>query len=100
MSIQSLLNEKPFHNEPGFAVERVGWEVKSYNDIIRHETVRVAVCDVLERSSYASELMYDNLISIFSFFPSGKLLGVPFWNFMNITFRRLNDVRVTLMGSQ
>ena len=52
------MNEKPFHNEPGFDKERLGWEVKSYNDVIRHESIRVAVCDVLERKSYPSELLY------------------------------------------
>lgn len=52
------MNEKPFHNEPGFSKERLGWEVKSYNDVIRHESIRVAVCDVLERKSYPSELLY------------------------------------------
>lgn len=57
VSIQSLMNEKPFHNEPGFAVERFGWEVESYNNIIRHETIRVAVCDVLEKKTYPNELV-------------------------------------------
>ena len=51
------MNDKPFHNEPGFAVERFGWEVQSYNDIIKHETLRVAVCDVLEKEAYPKELL-------------------------------------------
>ncbi|CAH1775779.1 unnamed protein product [Owenia fusiformis] len=48
ISIQSLLNEKPYHNEPGFEHERTGGDAKRYNDIIQHETLRVAVCDMLE----------------------------------------------------
>ncbi|XP_003390484.1 PREDICTED: ubiquitin-conjugating enzyme E2 Z-like [Amphimedon queenslandica] len=68
MSIQSLMNEKPFHNEPGFHKERLGWEVKSYNDIIRHETLRVAVCDVLERKSYPIELMEVVKLSFMQFY--------------------------------
>ncbi|WAR04213.1 UBE2Z-like protein [Mya arenaria] len=49
ISIQSLLNEKPYHNEPGFHVERNAGDAKRYNDIIRHETLRVGVCDMLEK---------------------------------------------------
>ncbi|XP_014672186.1 PREDICTED: ubiquitin-conjugating enzyme E2 Z-like [Priapulus caudatus] len=48
MSIQSLMNEKPYHNEPGFEQERHAGDCKRYNDCIRHETIRVAVCDMLE----------------------------------------------------
>lgn len=48
ISIQSLLNDKPYHNEPGFETERQPGDIQRYNDIIRHETLRVAVCDVLE----------------------------------------------------
>ena len=56
MSIQTLMNDNPIHNEPGFS-NRVGYEVKSYNDLIRHETLRVAVCDVLEGKPYPPEIM-------------------------------------------
>ncbi|ELU01875.1 hypothetical protein CAPTEDRAFT_169748 [Capitella teleta] len=48
ISIQSLLNEKPYHNEPGYEQERNSGDVERYNHIIRHETLRVAVCDMLE----------------------------------------------------
>jgi len=48
LSIQTLLNEKPFYNEPGFE-ESEGLDVKSemYNEIIRHETTRVAYLGML-----------------------------------------------------
>ena len=52
------MNEKPFHNEPGFVKQIGGWEVESYNDVVRHETLRVAVCDALERENYPKEHMY------------------------------------------
>jgi ubiquitin-conjugating enzyme E2 Z len=56
VSMQTLLNDKPYHNEPGH--ERGGeLKVKDYNDIIRHETLRVAVCDVLEHDLYPKDLM-------------------------------------------
>ncbi|XP_033625271.1 ubiquitin-conjugating enzyme E2 Z-like [Asterias rubens] len=42
------MNEKPYHNEPGFEQERQPGDCERYNDCIRHETIRVAVCDVLD----------------------------------------------------
>ncbi|XP_061701126.1 ubiquitin-conjugating enzyme E2 Z isoform X3 [Syngnathoides biaculeatus] len=48
ISIQSLMTEKPYHNEPGFEQEQHPGDSKTYNECIRHETVRVAVCDMLE----------------------------------------------------
>ncbi|KAL3837370.1 hypothetical protein ACJMK2_022732 [Sinanodonta woodiana] len=48
ISIQSLMNEKPYHNEPGFETERNAGDTQRYNDIIQHECLRVAVCDMLE----------------------------------------------------
>jgi len=49
LSIQSIMCEKPYHNEPGFEVG-VGdtKDASAYNDIIRHETVRIAVCDMCD----------------------------------------------------
>jgi len=61
VSIQSLMDDMPYHNEPGF--EKETWEqsrsrgasatqlaevTAKYNLKISHETVRIAVCDVLE----------------------------------------------------
>ncbi|XP_071507862.1 ubiquitin-conjugating enzyme E2 Z-like [Diadema antillarum] len=51
MSIQSLMNEKPYHNEPGFEQERQPGDCQRYNECIRHETIRVAVCDMVEHPS-------------------------------------------------
>ncbi|KAJ4450335.1 hypothetical protein ANN_01755 [Periplaneta americana] len=51
ISIQSLLNEKPYHNEPGFERERCPGDIGRYNDIIQHETLRVAVCGMLENET-------------------------------------------------
>ncbi|GFU41535.1 ubiquitin-conjugating enzyme E2 Z [Nephila pilipes] len=48
LSIQSLMNEKPYFNEPGFEKERNPGDSARYNQIIKHETLRVAVCDMLE----------------------------------------------------
>jgi len=43
ISIQSLMTDKPYHNEPGYERERAGGDVRRYNLIIQHETLRVAV---------------------------------------------------------
>lgn len=48
ISIQSLLTEKPYHNEPGFERERYPGDSKRYNEIIQHETIRVAVCGMID----------------------------------------------------
>ncbi|RWS31885.1 ubiquitin-conjugating enzyme E2 Z-like protein, partial [Leptotrombidium deliense] len=51
ISIQSLMNEEPYHNEPGYEKNKKkdsSQQVKNYNDIIVHETLRVAVCGMLE----------------------------------------------------
>ena len=46
LSIQSLMNAKPYHNEPGFEVARNPRDVEDYNDVIRHECLRAAVLDM------------------------------------------------------
>jgi len=49
ISIQSLMNDKPYHNEPGYERERNAGASRQYNLIVEHETVRVAVLEALER---------------------------------------------------
>mmetsp|Transcript_2885 Transcript_2885/g.7105 ORF Transcript_2885/g.7105 Transcript_2885/m.7105 type:complete len:444 (-) Transcript_2885:1256-2587(-) len=63
VSIQSLMDDQPYHNEPGFEKETLlehgskrGGKSQAaleeitgkYNQKIQHETMRIAVCDVLE----------------------------------------------------
>lgn len=45
LSIQSLMNEKPYHNEPGFEGINIV-DCNNYSECIRHETIRVAVCEM------------------------------------------------------
>jgi len=47
VSIQSLMNDRPYHNEPGFEVERYQGDAQAYNDVIRHETLRHAVLGMM-----------------------------------------------------
>ncbi|KAK4322981.1 hypothetical protein Pmani_006288 [Petrolisthes manimaculis] len=51
LSLQSLMNERPYHNEPGYEEERNIGDSERYNSIITHETLRVAVIQQLEGPS-------------------------------------------------
>lgn len=48
LSIQSLMNDAPYHNEPSFEADDGSGDVQRYNEKITHESVRVAVCEVME----------------------------------------------------
>lgn len=47
LSIQSLLNEYPLRNEPGFENE-LDSKCKMYNEILKYETFRVAILNILK----------------------------------------------------
>ncbi|CAF0970037.1 unnamed protein product [Adineta steineri] len=59
ISIQSLMSENPYHNEPGYEQERTSGDSKTYNEIIKHETLRVAVCEMLENQNSCPKQLYD-----------------------------------------
>ncbi|CAI9724717.1 Hypothetical predicted protein [Octopus vulgaris] len=70
ISIQSLMNDKPYHNEPGFEQERNVGDAKRYNDVIQHESLRVAVCDMLEeRCTCPQALRYCCCCYYYCYFP-------------------------------
>ncbi|KAF9974336.1 hypothetical protein BGZ73_002255 [Actinomortierella ambigua] len=48
LSIQSLMSDNPYRNEPGHDQEKDEKKLGPYNDKIRHETIRISVCDRLE----------------------------------------------------
>ncbi|KAG2461032.1 IF2B1 protein, partial [Polypterus senegalus] len=58
ISIQSLMTENPYHNEPGFEQERHPGDSRNYNECIRHETMRVAVCDMLDGKCPCPEALW------------------------------------------
>lgn len=115
VSIQSLLNDKPYHNEPGYHQVRNHGDVEKYNDIIVHETLRVAVCDALEaRHDYHTDLQEvkrQTFLSLYSYYSTtasemaGRLDGRPMmdpFNFNKGTFnfkhisKRLQTLKQTL----
>lgn len=49
VSVQSLLNENPLANEPGFGyIGQWSARLSGYNDTLHYQTLRVAVCDAVE----------------------------------------------------
>ena len=50
LSIQSLMHDAPYHNEPSFEADDGSGDPQRYNEKILHETLRVAVCEVMEDS--------------------------------------------------
>ncbi|KAM4535119.1 ubiquitin-conjugating enzyme E2 Z isoform 2-T2 [Fundulus diaphanus] len=71
ISIQSLMTENPYHNEPGFEQERHPGDSNNYNECIRHETMRVAVCDMLEGKVSCPEaltVMEKSFLEYFDFY--------------------------------
>jgi len=46
LSIRSLMNSSPYFNEPGFE-DKPAQESRTYNHLIRHETIRIAVLDMI-----------------------------------------------------
>lgn len=52
ISIQSLMNEKPFFNEPGYEKKEKSYESESraYNERVAHDTLRVAVIDMVSNA--------------------------------------------------
>lgn len=59
ISIQSLMSENPYHNEPGFEQERRPGDSKRYNECILHETLRVSVCMMLDGIQRCPEALSD-----------------------------------------
>jgi len=65
LSIQSLMHDKPFHNEPSFEVDDGSGDVERYNEKIAHESLRVAVIEVME-DTFANRPSMNGAVSSFS----------------------------------
>lgn len=48
ISIQSLMNEKPYHNEPGFHKEKSVGDSEKYNNTLKYLTIKISVLDAIE----------------------------------------------------
>tara|TARA_B100000767_G_scaffold104176_1_gene99965 strand:- start:3919 stop:4620 length:702 start_codon:yes stop_codon:yes gene_type:complete len=58
LSIQSLLNENPIHNEPGWEKEN-GEKCKNYNEMISFYNLKVGVLDILNNIPCGFEVFKD-----------------------------------------
>jgi ubiquitin-conjugating enzyme E2 Z len=66
VSIQSLLNEIPIRNEPGFEREMKNGEISSkYNRIIEYYNLKVATLGMLEKPPYIFEYFKDIMAQYF-----------------------------------
>lgn len=72
LSIQSLMNERPFFNEPGYEAMISDDKYKkmsdNYNDRIAFETLRVAVIGMLDQNGIDSQTMPEELRGVMSAF--------------------------------
>lgn len=67
VSIQSLLNENPITNEPGFEKEPLTGETsKTYNSVIAYNNIRVAVIKMLENTPYMFKYFKPIMIDYFN----------------------------------
>lgn len=64
ISIQSLMNATPYHNEPGFEAERAPGDSKHYSDCIKHESFRVAAVGMLDKTACEVDIPepFENLV--------------------------------------
>lgn len=65
ISIQSLMNEKPYHNEPGYEKELSKGDAKRYNEVIQHENLRVAVCEMMEGTPRCPPILKSKMKKLF-----------------------------------
>ncbi|CAF1383722.1 unnamed protein product [Adineta steineri] len=112
--IQSLMSQNPYHDEPGFEQERVAGASNAYNEIIKHETLRVAVCEMLENQNSCPKELYERICEqFFEFYDyyvqvctenmnkDGETMQDPFnesrrqFQYASI-LTRLNNLRATL----
>jgi len=61
LSVQSLMNERPFFNEPGCENMRKPKEADMYNDQVHYHTLKCGVCEMLEEMLDEYKRMPDTL---------------------------------------
>ena len=77
LSIQSLMNDKPMHNEPGYENSTNLNDVKNYNNCIKHETIRIGVIEMLNGSDMSKalpEALADVIKGLFVSFYDGYVI--------------------------
>ena len=64
LSIQSLLNERPIHNEPGWEKEN-GEKCKTYNDLLDYFNLKVGVIQMIQDTPFGFEVFRDIMLKYY-----------------------------------
>ena len=67
LSIQTILNETPIHNEPGYEnIKPSHPKFVTYNKLIKHANIRVAVIQMLESIPKGFEMLLPKIQKYFT----------------------------------
>ena len=64
LSIQSLLNENPIHNEPGWEKEN-GEKCRTYNDLLDYYNLKVGVLQMIRDTPLGFEVFKDIMLKYY-----------------------------------
>jgi len=93
LSIQSLMHDAPYHNEPSFEADDGSGDVQRYNEKILHETLRVAVCEVMEDTVENRISSANGVTPLFSC--TRKCLFLMYYEHHMAECKRMVDVKTT-----
>jgi hypothetical protein len=64
LSIQTLLNENPIHNEPGWdTIKKTVIRCVNYNNTIAYANLKIAILDMIEHPPYHFEIFKDIMLN-------------------------------------
>jgi len=64
LSIQTLLNENPIHNEPGWdTIKKTDIRCVNYNNIITYANLKIAILDMIDHPPYHFEIFKDIMLN-------------------------------------
>ena len=64
LSIQTLLNENPIHNEPGWdTIKKTDIRCVNYNNTIAYANLKIAILDMIEHPPYHFEIFKDIMLN-------------------------------------
>jgi hypothetical protein len=64
LSIQTLLNENPIHNEPGWdTIKKTDIRCINYNNTIAYANLKIAILDMIEHPPYHFEIFKDIMLN-------------------------------------
>jgi len=97
LSIQSLMHDAPYHNEPSFEQDDGSGDVQRYNDKILHETLRVGVCEVMEETLENRGVSTNGVTSAFAH--TRRQLFLMYLDRYQLELKRMVEKKETKDGS-